>query len=225
MKLPKFLNSLQAIMIPMLILITGFWIDASVLFYRAFDTALPEPLRYPAATFLGLAVALPLLLTAINNPILPGIQIGTKKIGFPELFGIFTVLMVLMFFDVFSPELDRPTSWHYLVYFLALFLGLIDYLYAYLYVNKYKLSLTDWRGAWFSLARRFIEQKRKLKDAQMMLIESDTSLEKAVKMLNEYREQFICKHCEGKEQSPKEKKIIGSFRNHVNRCPLNPKNQ
>jgi|GEM_PF-5189891 len=221
MKLPKFLNSLQAIMIPMLILILGFWIDASVLFYRAFAGALVDALRYPASIFLGFAVALPLLLTAINNPILPGLQIGTKKIGFPELFGIFTILMVLMFFDFFNPEKTHPASWYYLVLFLSLFLGLIDYLYAYLYVSKYKLSQIDWKAQWFTMARRTVTYRQKLKRTTAKLSEYQTKLSEASHELNEYRQSLTCPHC---GHIP-EKKSYSAHRNHVTRCPQNPNNQ
>lgn len=203
MKLPKFLNSLSFIMVPMLMLILGVWIEAGVLFNRAFLDTMEAAFRYPASALFGLAVALPILLTSIHSHILPEFfQIRGKKFGFPELFGVFSSIMVIMLFDVFADK-PRHYSWFVLVGFLAVFIGLIDYLYAHLYKKKYE------------------QEARETREANPELREARAALRESLKELKEYRQSLTCPHC---GQIP-ETKTYSAHRNHVNRCPKNPKNQ
>lgn len=214
MKLPNFLNSLNAILIPMIIVLLAFVIDAGVLFFRAFPD-MPYLLKLVAAANLGFGLAFPLLLTSINSRELPKVSFLWKKVGFPELFAVCTAFMIALFFEIV------PGGLLVVKIFLSVMLGLIDYLYAYLFVSKYQAeqSETSYEEQYTELESRFSEVRHDLKRTQMNLIESDTSLEKATKELNEYRKQLTCPHCN------EQLKRFGSYRNHVNRCPENPKNK
>jgi len=220
MKLPNFLNSLSAIMVPMLILFAGFWIEASVLFFRAFEGSMTDVLRYPAASFMGFAVTSPLLLTAINSLLLPGFLVRGVKIGFPELFGVFTVMMVLLFFDAFG-ETVRPTSWYLLIGFIAVFLGLIDYLYAFLLVRKYReeVEQVDFKTKYNDLYAEVVQMEQahqrttdKLKEYHSALTEARRTLNETEMRLNEYRQALTCPHCQ------RESKTHSAHKNHVARC-------
>jgi hypothetical protein len=196
----------------MLMLVIAFWIEAAVLFDRAFADSLHLLLRVPAALFFGFAVACPLLLTAINSRILPSFKVGRAKVGFPELFGGFTVMMVLLFFDVWG-VVDKPRSWYILVSFLAAFLGIIDYLYASLFVTKYNIeaSKRDYQSLYESTYDQLSFCQQDLHDLSTTLLESGKHLNEAKAELNEYRQQLTC-------SCGHQSKTYSAHRNHVSRC-------
>lgn len=202
-----FLTSISAVILPMLLLLVAFVIDAGVLFYRVLPD-MPLLLKLSASAFLGFALSFPLLIAAVNSRILP--RIGW--FGFPELFAIFSAFMTALFFDVFTPQ-DAHWSWYVLVAFLSVFLGLIDYLYAYLFIEKYRrANATDKKLA---LLEKLQPEHDQLKAA---FNEQSAALKAAQTALKEYHRQLTCKHCgqlvpEG----------FGALRNHIQRkCPNKP---
>ncbi|MEQ8628080.1 hypothetical protein [Ekhidna sp.] len=205
---PKFLKSLTAVIIPMMILLAAFVIDAGVLFYRAFPY-MPDGLRLAASAFLGFALAFPLLLTAINSKLLPTTTIKGKHVGFPELFAVFTAFMTAMFFDVFNAE-GKHWSWYVLVAFLSIGLGLVDWLYASLFVNKdyQENEQIDYKEKYEAIAHTPGE-----------LSECKKTLEETRKALIECKKRISCRHC-GEPQ-----KSYSALRTHEGRCGENPKNQ
>ncbi len=116
----NFLNSLTAVLVPMMVLLFAFIIDASVLFYRALPNDMSVYLKYPASGALGFSIAFPLLLTAVNSELLPAWIKGNKWVGFPMLFALFTVIMTLLFFEIFSVK-GKTWDWYFLICFLSLF--------------------------------------------------------------------------------------------------------
>ncbi|MEL6558364.1 MAG: hypothetical protein AAFQ94_09280 [Bacteroidota bacterium] len=220
----RFLNSIKAVLIPMIVLLVAFIIDAGVLFYRAFPE-MPLYLKLPASIFMGFAVAFPLLVTSVNSKLLPKAKNG---FGFPELFGIFSAIMTLFFFDFFSFPEGKPVSWYTLVMFLSVFVGLIDYLYAHLFVlkNKEENDHQHYKGLYESqleinetLNGKFSEAKNQLKEATQSLNEYDDTLSELNQKLNEMKKELTCEHCGHLS------KTYSAHRNHVNRCKSNPKNQ
>ena len=204
MKFSKFLTSLIAVIIPMMILLAAFVIDAGVLFYRAFPE-MPYGFKIAASAFLGFALAFPLLLTAVNSELLP----KWKWLDFPKIFAVFTAVMTAMFFDVFQTT-GKHWSWYVLVGFLSIGLGLIDWLYAYLFIRKYQLESdqVDYKAKY----EKVRDTPRQLSEAQALLISARTELK-------EYKKMLTCPHC------GKLSKSHSAHRNHVTRCDQNPKNQ
>lgn len=221
MNLHKTLNSLDAITTPMLMLICAVGIEASVLFNRALSESMDIWFRIPASMLFGFSVALPILLTSIHKQLLPGLPIRDKKIGFPELFGLFSAFMVLLLFDVFG-EKQRSTSWYVLVSFLAIFIGLIDYLYAHLYVAKYneEFGKEDLSKQYDEKCRELNEANQSLHECRVKLGEAVNELMEARQELAEFYESLKCVHC-GELPATKS---YSAKRNHENRCTQNPKN-
>ena len=208
----------------MIVLLVAFIIDAGVLFYRAFPE-MPFYLKLPASIFMGFAVAFPLLVTSVNSKLLPKAKSG---FGFPELFGIFSAVMTLFFFDFFSFPAGKPLSWYALVIFLSVFVGLIDYLYAHLFVlkNNEERDYLHYKGLYDSqleinagLSAKLSEASKSLKNTEHNLKESDKALNQITVELNEVKKELTCDYCGHLS------KTYSAHRNHVNRCSANPKNQ
>ncbi len=216
-------------MTPMLMLIMAVWIESGILFYRALKDSMEDPFRWAASILFGFSVAMPILLTSIHTEILPGVKIAGKKIGFPELFGLFSTILVLMLFDVFATR-ERHVSWYVLVGFLSVFIGLIDYLYAHLYVGKQKADSDE-----INTQRELEHKTTMLEDAQLQLEEyheklleatkrhkaSQLRLNEAHEKLNEIEEKFTCPYC----KEVLEIKPGNALKNHKHRCDKNPSNQ
>ncbi len=219
----KFLNSLEAILIPMLILLIAFIVDAGVLFYRVLPEYMNENLKLFASVMLGIAVAFPLLLTSVNSNLLK----HKYKVGFPEIFGFCSFFMTLLFFDVFSAE-TKPFNWYLTTIFMCLLLGLIDYLYADLFVKKYN-QISNLEQQQQDYEKLKDENKRLLKDldkSDLVLKQSKEelsitkeSLQSTMDSLEEANEKLTCPHC-GKLQ-----KSVSAYRNHIGNCKDNPKNK
>jgi Zn finger protein HypA/HybF involved in hydrogenase expression len=195
----------------MVIVLVAFVIDAGVLFFRAFPE-MPFWLKLIASANLGFGLAFPLLLTSINNNLLP----KWRGFGFPELFAICTTFMIALFFDIIPGGLDT-VRW-----FLSIMLGLIDYLYAFLFVNKYSQQVQT-----IDLGQKLFFKEAALDDAMKQLKEKTTKLNEyidelneAEEELNEYRQSLTCPHCSTEVQT----KSYSAYRNHVGRCEQNPKN-
>lgn len=209
--IPKFLTSITAVVVPMLVLLFAFIINTSVLYHRALPEDMSELLRLAASGLLGFALAFPLILTAVNSQLLSGFKIW--KIGFPETFGVFTAFMTALFFDVFNNP-GAPWHWFVLVGFISVLHGLIDYLYAYLFIKKYQEETTEQKAA--EMIKQLIPENEQLKKQNA---EIEKLLSEANKLLSEYQKQLTCKHCgtlipEG----------FSALRNHIQRkCPV--KNQ
>ncbi len=199
----KFLNSLTAIVIPMIILLFAFVIDASVLFYRAFPTDMPEALKLVASSFLGFAIAFPLLLTAVNRKLL-------AKFGetFPIVFAVFSAIMTAFFFDVFAAE-GKDLSWYWLVGFLSVFVGLIDYLYAHLFVEKFAIEVVEELAsdqlAVMTSAFNVLDRK------YSQLEHSAAQLKDKSSQYDALRLQLTCKYC-------KTVKSPGTISSHQSNC-------
>jgi len=207
-------------------LIGAVWIDAGIVFNRAFTTSITEVnFRVAVSVLSGFSIAVAILLTSIHTEILPKLSIRKKDIGFPEMFGIFSVFLMLMVFDVFGDDPKNPhkTNWYLLVIFLSIFRGLIDYLYAHLYVGKQKADNQE-ESAVAELKRKedeFTEAQMRLTEYQESIIDATLKLKEAHKRLEEYQAAFTCPHC-GKVSKTK---THSALKNHVNRCDKNPKNQ
>lgn len=219
----KFLNSLEAILIPMLILLVAFIVDAGVLFYRVLPEYMNENLKLFASVMLGIAVAFPLLLTSVNSNLLK----HKYKVGFPEIFGFCSFFMTLLFFDVFSAE-TKPFNWYLTTIFMCLLLGLIDYLYADLFVKKYnqinnleqqQLDYEKLKDENKSLLNDLDKSGLVLQKSKEELSKTKESLERIMESLEEANKKLTCPYC-GQLQ-----KSVSSYRNHLGGCKDNPKNK
>ncbi|GAA4273737.1 hypothetical protein U6A24_02630 [Aquimarina gracilis] len=219
----KFLNSLEAILIPMLILLIAFIVDAGVLFYRVLPEYMNENLKLFASIMLGIAVAFPLLLTSVNSNLLK----HKYKVGFPEIFGFCSFFMTLLFFDVFSAEI-KPLNWYLTTVFMCLLLGLIDYLYADLFVKKYnqiynlELQQQDYeklKDENESILKDLDKSDLVLQQSKEELSKTKESLQRTISSLEEANEKLTCPHC-GQLQ-----KSVSAYRNHIGNCKENPKNK
>ncbi len=219
----KFLNSLEAILIPMLILLIAFIVDAGVLFYRVLPKYMNENLKLFASIMLGIAVAFPLLLTSVNSNLLK----QKYKVGFPEIFGFCSFFMTLLFFDVFSAK-TKPFNWYLTTVFMCLLLGLIDYLYADLFVKKYnqinnleqqQLDYKNLQDKNRSLTEELDKSSVVLQKSKQELSKTKESLQRTISSLEEANEKLTCPHC-GQLQ-----KSVSAYRNHIGNCKDNPKNK
>lgn len=219
----KFLNSLEAILIPMLILLIAFIVDAGVLFYRVLPEDMNENLKLFASIMLGVAVAFPLLLTSVNSNLLK----HKHKVGFPEIFGFCSFFMTLLFFDVFSAD-TKPFNWYLTTVFMCLLLGLIDYLYADLFVKKYNqinnleqrlLDFQKLKDQNESLSKELDKSGLVLLQSKEELSQTKESLQRTLSSLEEANEKLTCPHC-GQLQ-----KSVSAYRNHIGSCKDNPKNK
>jgi len=216
----KFLTSLKAVLIPMLMLQGALIIDAGILVYRAFP-AMPEAFKLVASALLGFALAFPLLLSSVNSYILKEVKILWWSISFPMIFAGFTVFMSLLFFGAFDPQPTWTNSNYILVYFLSVFFGLIEYLYADLFVKKNKQRIRD-----IGLEEGFAELQKAHSDLKLnhhALKESHSELQKAHSDLNKSHaklmELLTCQHCRDTFDKVHQKK------RHEAKCMDNPKNQ
>lgn len=219
----KFLNSLEAILIPMLILLIAFIVDAGVLFYRVLPEYMNENLKLFASIMLGVAVAFPLLLTSVNSDLLK----HKYKIGFPEIFGFCSFFMTLLFFDVFSADI-KPFNWYLTTVFMCLLLGLIDYLYADLFVKKYnqinnqerkKDDYHKLKEENQGLVKELDMSSLVLQKSQEELSKTKKSLERTKSSLEEANDKLTCPYCSQLQKS------VSTYRNHLGRCTGNPKNK
>ena len=219
----KFLNSLEAILIPMLILLVAFVIDAGVLFHRILPEDMNKDLKLFAAIMLGIAVAFPLLLTSVNSELL------RKKynMGFPEIFGFCSFFMTLLFFEVFSENI-KFFNWYLTTCFMCLLLGLIDYLYADLFVKKYnqiketKNQQQDYQ--WLlqkneSISKDLLKYKSAINKSKEELVRTKEELTETKASLIEMNERLTCPHCNTLQKS------VSTYRNHIGNCTYNPKNK
>ncbi|TPN86079.1 hypothetical protein [Aquimarina algicola] len=218
----KFLNSLEAILIPMLILLIAFVVDAGVLFYRVLPIDMNKDLKLFAAIMLGIAVAFPLLLTSVNSKLLK----QKYNIGFPEIFGFCSFFMTLLFFDVFSEQI-KSFNWYLTTVFMCLLLGLIDYLYAHLFVKKYnqineserqKTHYLELQQESVSIHQDLKKSNEVLEKYHKELNETKTGLKEAIERLQQANEKLTCPHCSELQKS------VSAYRNHIGACKHNPKN-
>ncbi|WP_282079572.1 hypothetical protein [Aquimarina algiphila] len=219
----KFLNSLEAILIPMLILLIAFIVDAGVLFYRVLPKDMNEDLKLFASIMLGIAVAFPLLLTSVNSDLLK----HKYKIGFPEIFGFCSFFMTLLFFDVFSADV-KSFNWYLTSVFMCLLLGLIDYLYADLFVKKYNqinnleqqlLDFQKLKDQSESLSNELDKSDLVLQQSKEELSQTKESLQRTIESLEEANEKLTCPYCRQLQKS------VSAYRNHLGGCKDNPKNK
>ena len=219
----KFLNSLEAILIPMLILLVAFIVDAGVLFHRVLPNYMDENLKMVASIMLGIAVAFPLLLTSVNSNLLK----HKYKVGFPEIFGFCSFFMTLLFFDVFSTE-TKSFNWYLTTVFMCLLLGLIDYLYADLFVKKYnqiknveqqQLNYKKLKDENESLIKDLDQSNLVLEQTKKELYKTKESLHRTMNGLEEANEKLTCPYCSQLQKS------VSSYRNHLGPCKHNPKNK
>ncbi len=219
----KFLNSLEAILIPMLILLVAFIVDAGVLFYRVLPEYMNENLKLFASIMLGIAVAFPLLLTSVNSNLLK----HKYKIGFPEIFGFCSFFMTLLFFDVFSADI-KSFNWYLTSVFMCLLLGLIDYLYADLFVKKYnqihnleqqQIDYEKLKNKNESLVKELDESSLFLEKSKGELSKTKESLQRTMGSLEEANEKLTCPYCSQLQKS------VSTYRNHLGGCKDNPKNK
>ncbi len=219
----KFLNSLEAILIPMLILLIAFIVDAGVLFYRVLPKDMNKDLKLFASIMLGIAVAFPLLLTSVNSNLLK----HKYKIGFPEIFGFCSFFMTLLFFDVFSAEI-KSFNWYLTSVFMCLLLGLIDYLYADLFVKKYNqiknleqqlLDFQKLKDQNESLLKELDKSGLVLQKSKEELFQTKENLQRTTGSLEEANEKLTCPYCSQLQKS------VSAYRNHIGGCKDNPKNK
>lgn len=218
-RIAKFLTSLKAVLIPMLMLQGALIIDAAILVHRSFPE-IPAPFKIVASALLGFALAFPLLLSSVNSYILKDLRVLWFTISFPMLFAGFTVFMSLLFFRAFDPQPTWNMSNYILVYFLSIFFGLIEYLYADLFVKKNQQRIKD-----LHLKEGFAELQVKHSELKINfheLKEDQVQLKKAYTQLNQdyakLKEQVVCKHC-GHESD-----TLSKAKYHQTNCPENPKN-
>ncbi|MBU2914551.1 hypothetical protein [Reichenbachiella agariperforans] len=202
------INSLAAVMIPMLTLILAFIIHASTLIYRALPDDMVIEFKLVASAALGFSMVLPLLLTAVNSELLPKWYSNNNWVGFPMLFGVFTIIMTLFFFDVFEAK-GKSMSWYFLNVFISLFFGLIDYLYVFLFVAKYKETTN--REMESKLQEDYKMKYQQLESKHQQLKHNSKQLKEDSAQYNELLKQLTCKYCG-------EVKTISSIKSHQARC-------
>ncbi|WP_438424865.1 hypothetical protein [Aquimarina macrocephali] len=207
----------------MLILLIAFIVDAGVLFYRVLPEYMDKDLKLFASIMLGIAVAFPLLLTSVNSDLLK----HKYKIGFPEIFGFCSFFMTLLFFDVFSAEI-KSFNWYLTSVFMCLLLGLIDYLYADLFVKKCNQihNLAQWQLDYEklidenqSLTKELDKSDLVLQQSEEELLKTKESLKGTIESLEEANEKLTCPYCKQLQKS------ISAYRNHIGSCKDNPKNK
>ena len=135
--------------------------------------------------------------------------------------------MTLLFFDVFSAE-TKPFNWYLTTVFMCLLLGLIDYLYADLFVKKYN-QINNLKQQQQDYEKLINENENLIKDldksslvleqSKQELSKTKESLQRTITNLEEANEKLTCPHC-GQLQ-----KSVSAYRNHIGSCKDNPKNK
>lgn len=207
-KLEDFITSLRAVTIPMLLLIMAMTIKVTALFYRDFEIPNTQ-FKLFASILLALCVALTLLTTSVNSYLLN----GKNKFGFPELFAISSVIVMLLVFKVFEDN-GKHWAWYFERIFLSTFLGSIEYMYSKLFVKKYNER------------RLNIDNTLRLEEVQANYEKVQNELQVTKKELNSVRHElfkvqneFPCRHC------GKVLKSISSRKKHEASCKSNPRNK
>tara|TARA_R110001606_G_scaffold321004_2_gene467861 strand:- start:21 stop:677 length:657 start_codon:yes stop_codon:yes gene_type:complete len=213
-RIAKFLTSLGAVIVPMLIIQAALWIDGAFLLWQSFP-AIPEFIRIAAAVLLGFGLCFPLLLTSVNSELLKPLA----TIDFPKIFGLVTVVLSLLFFDVF--RVDKDTTYYATRVFLSLLLGLVEYLYSFLFVAKWKEKRKEetFEEQYDDLIVRHHELTSEAKDFVKQNNLLRVKLEAAQTTLNGLLSALRCPHCAHQSDTP------GAHRYHVKTCAKNPKNQ
>ena len=212
----NYIQSIKAVILPMMLLLLVFIIDASVLFYRV----LPEMhhyLRIIVCVLMGISLAFPLLLTAVNSNHLS----KWGKVGFPELFSVVSFGMTLFFFDLPSMPENKPISWYLLVIFLSFCLALVDYLYASLFVAKLKqIKAIQGNATQVSdLRQKNSDLQKQVDELQSISLRYEQLKEKHEQVraeLKTFTDQLVCKYCG--HESP----TITANQSHQSRCDQNP---
>lgn len=206
-KIESFLTSLLAVTIPMLLLIVAITIKVAALFYRSFEIP-NNNIRLCASIFLAISVSLTLLTVSVNSQLIK----GNKWLGFPEIFALCSVMIMLFVFKVFESD-NEHWSWYFQRVFLSLFLGSIEYVYSKLFVKKYEAE-----NKLVNERRELLELRKKFKDTKRELYDTTEELNRTKQELESTKMHFPCRHCGEVLTSH------STWKKHEAKCDKNPKN-
>ncbi len=188
----------------MISIMIAFTIKAAALFYTLFEIPQPE-LRLTASVLFAIAASLTMLAASVNSKLFIDTE-GNHKFSFPEAFGICSLVLMLIVFKVFEPEVHHWT-WYFKRIFLAFFLALLEYVFSKMFVKKYEEH------------NKTVNRTIELDKVQKELNKVRKELLGTQKELQKVQTEFPCKHCGTILKSTSSKK------KHEASCKENPRNQ
>lgn len=206
MKLEKFINSLRAVTIPMLLIILAFTIKIAALLYSVFEIP-NQSFKISASVLLAIALSLTLMTVSVNSYLF-------KKQYFPVTFAVCSGVMMLFVFKVIEED-SHHWTWYSKRIFLSIFLAFVEYTYSKLFVKKYqeqrdtikleedhKSLLVDYSG---------------LQSQIKSFKESMSSQQESIDNLSQYQKALRCKKCKKQHTS------VSSFKGckHVDPLEIN----
>ncbi|GAA4274977.1 hypothetical protein U6A24_12690 [Aquimarina gracilis] len=205
----KFLNSITIVTIAMLSIMIAFTIKEASLFYDIFEIPNPDLKLIASALFAG-ATSLTMLAVSVNSKLFRN-QEKESKFSFPEAFAVCSLILMLIAFKVFEPEI-RHWTWYFKRVFLASFLALLEYVFSKMFVRKCEQQNSSINRTLEldTLTSKFNKVQSELSRTKNELSRTKEELQKV---------QFPCQHCGDVLNSPSNRK------RHEAKCKMNPKNQ
>jgi uncharacterized membrane protein len=208
----EYFNSLEAIIILMLlILIAGAFIS-HVLFYRAFPNDMLEHQKIIASWLFAAVWEFTVLLTAANKDLLPK--------NATLIFAVCSGIILLFFVNAFDPHLHQSASSWSQSCFAAILFGVLNYMYSELFVKKWQqIKSKDLDSKVIELESVVNEFSIKLNQAEAALNETEAKLIHFEQLEQERIKELTCPHCHNFQET------YGRLVAHKGHCPENPKNK